>query len=170
MSTRSVPRPMSKDRLSRTPSLEELVRDIVGSQPLVDVHTHLCPPTFGSPLAGRGGKADPDGLLLWGIDELVTYHYLVCEVFRVVPPAQLPYAKFWAMTKTEQADHIWKNLFIERSPISEACRGVVTTLELLGPRSGRTLARSLSPLVCRSTDRRTHRPRDGAGRRDARSP
>jgi hypothetical protein len=44
----------------------------------------------------------------------------------------LPYAKFWAMTKTEQADHIWKNLFIERSPISEACRGVVTTLERLG--------------------------------------
>jgi hypothetical protein len=123
---------MSKDRLSRTPSLEELVRDAVGSQALVDIHTHLCPPTFGSPLAGRGGKADPDGLLLWGIDELVTYHYLVCEVFRVVPPAQLPYARFWAMTKAEQADHIWKNLFIERSPISEACRGVVTTLELLG--------------------------------------
>ena len=66
---------------------------------LVDVHTHLCPPTFGSPLAGRGGKADPNGLLLWGIDELVTYHYLVCEVFRVVPPAKLPYAKFWAMTQ-----------------------------------------------------------------------
>ena len=92
---------MSKDRLSRhARSSKELVRDIVGNQPLVDVHTHLCPPTFGSPLAGRGGKADPDGLLLWGIDELVTYHYLVCEVFRVVPPSQLPYAKFWAMTKT----------------------------------------------------------------------
>jgi len=90
------------------------------------------PPTFGSPLAGRGSVADPDGLLLWGIDELVTYHYLVCEVFRAVPPAQLPYAQFWAMTKSEQADHIWKNLFLERSPISEACRGVVTTLEMLG--------------------------------------
>lgn len=132
MSTRSVPRPMSKDRLSRATSFEEQVGEIVASQPLVDVHTHLSPPTFGSPLAGREGKADPDGLLLWGIDELVTYHYLVCEVFRVVPPSQMPYAKFWAMSKTEQADHIWKYLFLERSPISEACRGVVTTLEKLG--------------------------------------
>jgi hypothetical protein len=132
MSTRSVPRPMSKDRLSRTPSLEELVRDVVANQPLVDVHTHLCPPTFGSPLGGRGGTADPDGLLLWGIDELINYHYLVCEVFRAVPPSELPYAQFWAMSKTEQADHIWKQLFLERSPISEACRGVVTTLEMLG--------------------------------------
>ena len=103
MSTRSVPRPMSKDRLSRTNSLEELVRDAVANQPLVDVHTHLCPPTFGSPLSGRGAKADPNGLLLWGIDELVTYHYLVCEVFRVVPAAKLPYAKFWAMSKTRRS-------------------------------------------------------------------
>ena len=132
MSTRSISRPMSKDRLSRAPKLDELVRDVVGNQPLVDVHTHLCPPTFGSPLAGRGANADPDGLLLWGIDELVNYHYLVCEVFRVVPPSKLPYAKFWAMTKQEQADHIWKHLFLERSPISEACRGVVTTLQMLG--------------------------------------
>ena len=132
MSTQSVPRPMSRDRLSRSPKLEELVTEIVRQQDLVDVHTHLCPPAFGSPLAGRGAKADPDGLLLWGIDELITYHYLVCEVFRAVPHAQLPYAKFWAMSKTERADHIWKNLFLDRSPISEACRGVVTTLKLLG--------------------------------------
>jgi hypothetical protein len=81
------------DRLSRThqpgetPRLEELVREVVANQPLVDVHTHLCPPSFGSPLAGRGAKADPDGLLLWGIDELVTYHYFVCDGFRVVPPS-----------------------------------------------------------------------------------
>jgi hypothetical protein len=36
------------------------------------------------------------------------------------------------MSKREQADHIWKHLFLERSPISEACRGVLTTLERLG--------------------------------------
>lgn len=132
MSTQSVPRPMSKDRLVRTPKLQELVGEVVRQQAVVDVHTHLYPPSFGTPLAGRSGKGDPNGLLLWGIDELITYHYLVCEVYRVVPPAKLPYAKFWGMSKTEQADHIWKNLFLERSPISEACRGVVTTLEMLG--------------------------------------
>jgi hypothetical protein len=127
---------MSKDRLVRPakasePKLQELVGEIVRQQAVVDVHTHLYPPSFGTPLGGRG-KADPNGLLLWGIDELITYHYLVCEVYRVVPPAKLPYRKFWAMSKTEQADHIWKNLFLENSPISEACRGIVTTLEKLG--------------------------------------
>ena len=136
MSTQSVPRPMSKDRLVRAPklpgqSLQEQVGEIVRHQAVVDVHTHLYPPTFGTPLGGRG-SADPNGLLLWGIDELITYHYLVCEVYRVVPTSKLPYQQFWAMSKTEQADHIWKHLFLENSPISEACRGVVTTLEKLG--------------------------------------
>jgi hypothetical protein len=36
------------------------------------------------------------------------------------------------MSKRQQADHIWRHLFLERSPISEACRGVLTTLEALG--------------------------------------
>jgi hypothetical protein len=71
-------------------------------------------------------------LLLWGIDELVTYHYLIAEVYRVVPATTLPYEKFWAMSKQEQADHIWKHLFVERTPVSEACRGVLTALKLLG--------------------------------------
>src|SRR5205085_6193902 len=69
---------------------------------------------------------------LWGIDELLTYHYLVAEVFRVVRPSELPYERFWGMSKREQADHIWKHLFIERAPISEACRGVLTTVGKLG--------------------------------------
>ena len=70
--------------------------------------------------------------MLWGLDELVTYHYLIAEVYRVVPPSRLPYAQFWEMTQAQQADHIWKHLFVERSPISEACRGVVTALRKLG--------------------------------------
>src|SRR5947207_8876962 len=36
------------------------------------------------------------------------------------------------MTKREQADHIWQHLFVERTPLSEACRGVITTLTKLG--------------------------------------
>ena len=36
------------------------------------------------------------------------------------------------MNKRDQADHIWQHLFIERSGISEACRGVLTTLSRLG--------------------------------------
>jgi hypothetical protein len=108
------------------------VRRVVGEQPIWDVHTHLYPPAFGTTLGGRSHDADPHGLLSWGIDELLTYHYLVAEVFRAVPASELPYETFWSMTRAQQAEHIWKNLFLERSPLSEACRGVLTTLQRLG--------------------------------------
>ena len=92
------------------------IEEIVMSTPVTDIHTHLYEPVF-------------KDLLLWGIDELLTYHYLVAEVFRYL---DMPYEKFWAMSKTQQADLIWDQLFIQHSPISEACRGVLTTLQLLG--------------------------------------
>jgi hypothetical protein len=92
------------------------IEEIVMSTPITDIHTHLYEPVFAE-------------LLLWGIDELLTYHYLVAETFRYL---DMPYEKYWAMSKTQQADLIWDTLFIQHSPISEACRGVLTTLQLLG--------------------------------------
>ena len=112
--------------------IPSVVARALADQPVVDMHTHLYPPSFGTPVPHAGGKIDPAGLMLWGVDELVTYHYLIAEVFRVVPATKLPYEDFWRMSKREQADHIWKHLFVERSPISEACRGVLTTLQKLG--------------------------------------
>jgi hypothetical protein len=105
--------------------IAQWVKKAVWSQPVSDLHTHTYPPCFGASPA-------PGALLLWGVDELVTYHYLIAEVYRVVPDTVLPYPKFWAMSRAEQADHIWKHLFVERTPISEACRGVLTALESLG--------------------------------------
>lgn len=96
--------------------IRSVVHRIVNETPVVDMHTHLYPPSF-------------DGLLLWGIDELLTYHYLIAEVLRAT---RLPYNEFWKMPKDKQADLIWQKLFIERAPISEACRGVVTCLQALG--------------------------------------
>jgi hypothetical protein len=96
--------------------LARQVEDAVMSAELADIHTHLYSPQFHE-------------LLLWGLDGLLTYHYLVAEVFRYL---DVPYGKFWALPKTEQADLIWKELFLEHSPISEACRGVLTTLHALG--------------------------------------
>ncbi|HUT63133.1 MAG TPA: glucuronate isomerase [Anaerolineae bacterium] len=90
-------------------------KSIVDTTPVLDVHTHIYDSNFGK-------------LLLWGIDDLLTYHYLIAEVFRVAP---ISYDRFWAMSKSEQADYIWKHLFIERSPLSEASRGVVTLLNEL---------------------------------------
>jgi hypothetical protein len=114
-------------------SLDQWVRQAVLSQPITDIHTHLYPASFGTPLEGASGRTpDADGLLLWGLDELLTYHYLVAEVFRVVPASKLSYDDFWAMPKSAQADLIWRELFVERSPISESCRGVLTTLKRLG--------------------------------------
>ncbi len=92
------------------------VANTVGRTPVFDIHTHLYDPAFGS-------------LLLYGIDELLTYHYLVAETFRYT---DLSYDAFWSLSKEQQADHIWDQLFIQHSPISEACRGVLTTLNRLG--------------------------------------
>ncbi|MCF7762677.1 MAG: glucuronate isomerase [Verrucomicrobia bacterium] len=96
--------------------IESQVTSAVASTTAYDIHTHLYDPAFGN-------------LLLWGIDDLLVYHYLVAEVFRVT---DLPTETFWKLSKTQQADLIWNELFIQNSPISEACRGVLTTLNLLG--------------------------------------
>ena len=109
------------------PAIERCVADALARQPITDLHTHCYTPAFGHSADGTG-----QGLLLWGIDELVTYHYLVAEVYRVVPASELPYEKFWRMSKAEQAEHIWQHLFVETTPISEATRGVLTTLTRLG--------------------------------------
>ena len=114
---------MVSERMDRR-TLEDVVTRALRDQPVTDMHTHCYAPRFGS-------SPDPEGLLLWGIDELVTYHYLVAEVFRVVPATTLPYEDFWRMPKEARADHIWKHLFVDRTPLSEACRGVLTTLQLL---------------------------------------
>lgn len=117
--------------LTTAQAIHNAVTTAICDQPVSDMHTHLYPPSFGTPVAGTG-KGDPAGLMLWGVDELITYHYLIAEVFRVVPATKFPYEAFWKMSKSEQADHIWKHLFVERSPVSEACRGVLTTLNKLG--------------------------------------
>ncbi len=107
---------MSKQAIVTRTTLNSVVRKAVDRTPIYDIHTHLFDPAFGS-------------LLLWGIDELLTYHYLVAEAFRY---HSLSYDRFWGMNKTEQADLIWKLLFLDHSPVSEACRGVLTTLHALG--------------------------------------
>ncbi|MGH9613682.1 MAG: glucuronate isomerase, partial [Bryobacteraceae bacterium] len=83
---------------------------------MLDVHTHLYPSSFRK-------------LSLWGIDELVTYHYLIAELFRSAP---LKPADFWNLPKTRQADLIWETLFVRNTPLSEAARGIVAVLQAFG--------------------------------------
>src|SRR5207247_5430655 len=75
------------------------VEKIVATTPVSDIHTHLYDPAFGA-------------LLLWGIDDLLVYDYLVAEAFRYF---DLPYEKFWSLSKQQQADLIWDALFIQNS-------------------------------------------------------
>ncbi|HEX5884710.1 MAG TPA: hypothetical protein VFY67_09185 [Pyrinomonadaceae bacterium] len=89
---------------------------VVNSTPVMDVHTHLFPSEFNE-------------LCLFGIDELLTYHYLVAEMFR---STKTTYEQFWAMSKTEQADLVWKTLFVDNTPTSEAAQGIVSVLDVFG--------------------------------------
>ncbi len=100
----------------RHPTLCQVVHEVVENTPVFDIHTHLFDPAFGS-------------LVSWGIDDLLTYHYLIAEAFRC---SEQPADFFWGLSKAQQADWIWQHLFLQRSPISESCRGVLTTLRLLG--------------------------------------
>lgn len=89
---------------------------VVNSTLVMDVHTHLFPPEFNE-------------LCLFGIDELLTYHYLTAEMFR---SARIAYDQFWAMSKTEQSDLVWKTLFVDNTPTSEAAQGIISVLDAFG--------------------------------------
>lgn len=106
----------STELLHDPEELRAQVHLIVNSTYVTDLHTHIFPPAF-------------KDLCLFGIDELLTYHYLVAETFR---SANLGYDRFWGMSKTEQADLVWQTLFVENSPVSEAARGVVSVLDAFG--------------------------------------
>ena len=97
--------------------LTHQVAEIVNDTPVADIHTHIYSEDFGD-------------LLLWGIDELLTYHYLVAELFRYKP--DLDYKTYWNMPKKDQAELVWREMFVKNSPISESARGVVTVLNKLG--------------------------------------
>ena len=89
------------------------VEDVLTATQFVDIHTHLYPPAFGK-------------IGLWGIDELLTYHYLEAEFFR---SSNTTPQQYWALSKREQAEAIWRTLFVENTPVSEATRGVIAVLQ-----------------------------------------
>jgi hypothetical protein len=82
----------------------------------IDVHTHLFQPSL-----GENG--------LWGIDNLITYHYLEAELFR---SSRITPAEYFGLSRRAKADAIWRALFVENAPVSEATRGVVAVLNAFG--------------------------------------
>jgi hypothetical protein len=105
----------------RAPALhaEDILKTVdheLRSTPVIDVHTHLFMPSLGR-------------LGLWGIDELITYHYLEAELFR---SSSIRPEQYFRLSKRQQADAIWQALFVENAPVSEATRGVIAVLDALG--------------------------------------
>src|SRR3977135_3003086 len=106
--------PVSRDGdLLTEAQISSTTEDVLAATPFVDIHTHLFAPAFGK-------------LGLWGIDELLTYHYLEAEFFR---SSDTKPEEYWALSKREQANAIWRTLFVENNPVSEATRGVIAVLK-----------------------------------------
>ena len=96
--------------------IQDAVNNALAATQCVDMHTHLYPTAFGK-------------IGLWGIDQLLTYHYLEAEFFRY---SDMTPEKYWTLSKQSQADAIWKTLFVDNTPISEAARGVIAVLKAFG--------------------------------------
>ena len=100
---------------------ETLLKDIVENYidnhlKCIDFHTHLFPISF-------------KGLCLTGIENILNYHYLHAEYLKLnlVSPRH-----FFNLADNLKAESIWNELFINRLPLSEATKGVVTILHALG--------------------------------------
>ena len=122
-----------------TAEILNTVQDELAATPFIDVHTHLFMPSLGA-------------VGLWGIDELITYHYLEAELFR---SSNLKPEQYFTLSKREKANVIWRALFVENPPVSEATRGVVAVLNAFGlPTSGEDLSEARAFFT--SQDLNTH--------------
>jgi len=95
--------------------VEEAVKQEVEAAEAVDMHTHLFP-------TGHGA-------MRYGIDALLTYHYLVSEYLQTSRHSP---EEFNSLPESTQAECVWEGLFVKATPFSEGCRGVLTTLCALG--------------------------------------
>lgn len=96
--------------------LKKVVSKEVENIWIVDPHAHVFPEGF-------------KNSLVWGIDELLTDNHLVSEYleFNVVDKAE-----FTLLPKEQQANLIWKTLFVDNSPVSEKQMGIIYILSKLG--------------------------------------
>jgi hypothetical protein len=123
--------------------LETVIRRITTETRVIDMHTHVYAEAFSEHL-------------LWGIDELLQYHYLTAEFFR---HSDLSYDEYWALDGADRAETVWQTLFVERSPISEAASGVLTALNRLGlspAKLGRDLNAYRAALAAKSTSQQVN--------------
>lgn len=97
-------------------NVKKVIENLINSVYITDIHTHLFSECF-------------KDMFLYGIDELLTYHYLVAEAMRYT---NIDYRSFFNMNKNQQAEFIWETLFIKNTPISEPARSIITIFNKLG--------------------------------------
>jgi len=85
------------------------------STPIFDLHTHLFPPTH-------------KGYYLLGLKNLLNYHYLIAELLTAT---NIEPSIFYSYNNDKKASLVWNELFVKRTPVSEACAGVLTILKQL---------------------------------------
>jgi hypothetical protein len=96
--------------------LAQMVDEAVRTVEITDIHTHLFSECF-------------ESLFLYGIDELLTYHYLIAETMRQI---DMGCKSFYSLSKSEQAQYVWDALFLNNSPVSEPARSIITIFKKLG--------------------------------------
>ena len=89
--------------------------NIINSTPIFDLHTHLFPPKH-------------EGYFLLGFKNLLNYHYLIAELLTAT---NIDASTFYSYNDEKKASLIWNELFENRTPVSEACAGVLSILKEL---------------------------------------
>ena len=89
--------------------------NIINRTPIFDLHTHLFPPKH-------------EGYFLLGFKNLLNYHYLIAELLTAT---NIDASTFYSYNDEKKASLIWNELFEKRTPVSEACAGVLSILKEL---------------------------------------
>ncbi|MCZ8520722.1 MULTISPECIES: hypothetical protein [Paenibacillus] len=101
-------------------ALRELVRKAVLAAPVTDTCTRLRPQASVYPVP-------------WGIDDLLTSRALREEAVRVLPGGRSE--ELSVMPQPQAAEFLWQTLFVDRTPLSLSCQGILRTLNALGVES-----------------------------------
>ena len=96
-------------------NLSNKLLNIINSTAIFDLHTHLFPPTH-------------KPFFLLGFKNLLNYHYLIAELFTAT---DIDTSTFYSYNDDQKASLVWNELFEKRTPVSEACAGVLTILKEL---------------------------------------
>ena len=94
-------------------NLSKKLLNIINSSSIFDLHTHLFPSTH-------------KNFFLLGFKNLLNYHYLIAELLTAT---NIEASTFYSYNDDKKASLVWNELFEKRTPISEACAGVLTILK-----------------------------------------